>query len=75
MTPLDSIADPKVRIERETVPLLRKSNEKEHRGFGQSMFINVFVALLESSVIVYSGLMVCELKPSILATGFRFVLA
>ena len=39
------------------------------------MFINVFVALLESSVIVYSGLMVCELKPSILATGFRFVLA
>jgi hypothetical protein len=24
---------------------------------------------------IYSGVMVCELKPSILATGFRFVLA
>lgn len=24
---------------------------------------------------LYSGVMVCELKPSILATGFRFVLA
>ena len=50
------------------------------------MPVNVMVELLGSSVIagrdcsshprcIYSGVMVCELKPSILATGFRFVLA
>jgi hypothetical protein len=51
------------------------------------MSINIVVDLLGSSETVcwragysypsciYSGVMVCELKPSILATGFRFVLA
>lgn len=59
---------------------------KGRRGLGQSMSINVVVELLGSSVVArrerrfhpkcfYSGVMVCELKPSILATGFRFVLA
>ena len=39
------------------------------------MLIYVVVELLVSNVMVYSGAMVCELKPSILATGLRLVLA
>ena len=50
------------------------------------MSVNIVVELLKSSAVagrngrsrpwcIYSGVMVCELKPSMLATGFRFVLA